>query len=334
MTATKSESNKTIQFPLAKSLYRIFSVATGAFFLYYFIHLFDEFPKVRPFDILSKLDFVLVLTAFFAYLIAHFLRAIRFAVLIGRQDFSLFRLVFLQYYTNAINLVVPFKLGEVYRIITFNKLIKDDNRIVLTVITEKTLDLLLLFVWALLALLFLGQAHAALNIIIWILSGLISASLIIFFVLPENIKTLNVFLAKRYNTQWVVAALSITDRIFTIIANIKHTLRQNASTILLLTLSIWFLEVVSFCYLLPFMLIKSQIWLVSILVFLSSLIPSVSLGLGGLQLGFSVLENQVNDFNSLIISFTYQMLIFAPAVLFGFVLYFVVSVSEKKSVIK
>jgi hypothetical protein len=266
-----------------------------------------------------------------AYLLSHVLRAIRFAVLLGRQDYSIFKLVYLQFYTNAINLIFPFKLGEVYRIVAFNKLIKDDKKLILTVITEKTLDLLLLFVWALVAILILGQEIVALNIVLWILLFLISGSLILFFVLPENIRTFNIFIAKRYNTKWTITVLSLTNKIMRVITNIKSTLRTNASTITLLTFLIWFFEVLGFCYLLPFMLEKSQVWLVSILVFLSSLIPSVSLGLGGLQLGFSAIENNTSQFNSLIISLTYQAFIFAPAVVFGFILYLFVSLKKDSS---
>ena len=314
-----------------KTLYRIFTIAAGVFFLYYFVHLFDELPKIKLNEILSQLNYFYVVGSLIAYLLSHILRAIRFAVLLGRQDYSLFKLVYLQFYTNAINLVFPFKLGEVYRIVAFNKLIKDDKKLILTVVTEKTLDLLLLFVWALVAILILGQEIVALNIVLWILLFLISGSLILFFVLPENIRTFNIFIAKRYNTKWTITVLSLTNKIMRVITNIKSTLKANASTITLLTFSIWLFEVLGFCYLLPFMLEKSQVWLISILVFLSSLIPSASLGLEGLQLGFSAMQNHTSQFNSLVISLTYQAFIFAPAVVFGFILYLFVSLKRNSS---
>jgi hypothetical protein len=314
-----------------KTFYRFFTIAAGVFFLYYFIHLFDELPKIDLVEVLSKLNYFYIIISLCAYLFSHILRAIRFAILLGRQDYSIFKLVYLQFYTNAINLIFPFKLGEVYRIVAFNKLIKDDKKLILTVITEKTLDLLLLFVWAMVAILFLGKEIVALNIVLWILLSLIIGSLILFFVLPENIRTFNIFIAKRYNAKWTINVLSLTKKIMSVITNIKSTLRANVSTITLLTFSIWIFEVIGFCYLLPFMLEKSQVWLVSILVFLSSLIPSASLGLGGLQLGFSSMENNTSQFNTLIISLTYQAFIFAPAVVFGFILYLYVSFKKDSS---
>jgi len=301
-----------------KILYKIFSVVVGLFFLYYFLHLFDELPKIDLGEILKEINYFYVFCSLLAYLISHALRGIRIAVLMGRQDYSLWKLIYLQFYTNGINLIFPFKLGEVYRIIEFNKLIKDNKKLVLTVITEKTLDLLLLFSWALLAIVLLGQKIVELNIVLWIISSLIIFSLIIFFVLPENIRTINLFVAKRYNSKWVVNLLSLTNNISNVIANIKHTLRTNASTIILLTVLIWMFEVLGFTYLLPFMVVKTQVWLVSILVFLSSLIPNVALGLGSLQLGFSAMDSHIN---SLVISLTYQAFIFSPAVLIGFMLY-------------
>lgn len=250
----------------------------------------------------------------------------------GRQDYSLWKLIYLQFYTNGINLILPFKLGEVYRVLEFNKIIKDSNRLLLTIITEKTLDLLLLFIWALIAILILGQKIIALNFVIWILLALIISSFLILFVVPENIRSINIFLAKRYNSKWIIRVLALTDRVATVIANIKETLKGNASTILLLTFSIWFFEMLGFTYLIPFMAEKSQVWLLSILVFLSSLIPSLTMGTGGLQLSFSALSYGTAD-NGLVISLTYQAFIFAPAVLLGFLLHLYMITKKKNSVL-
>ena len=280
-------------------------------------------------DFLLEVNWLYVGISLLAYLLSHALRALRIAILMGRQDYSLLKLVYLQYYTNGINLILPFKLGEVYRIIEFNKIIKDNNKLVLTVIAEKTLDLLVLFIWAILAISFLGNGIVELKIVIWVISALIMFSMGIFFVLPENLKTLNLVIAKRYNTRTVIYILSLTTRILKVISNIKIILKSNFSTISLITLMIWLLEVVGFAYLLPFMAEKVQVWLLSILVFLSSLIPSASLGLGGLQLGFSSLDYKANQFNSLLISLTYQAFIFSPAVLLGLLLHMVVSLNKK-----
>ena len=311
------------------NIYKIITVAIGVLFLFYFIHLFDELPKINFRDFLLEVNWLYVGISLLAYLLSHALRALRIAILMGRQDYSLLKLVYLQYYTNGINLILPFKLGEVYRIIEFNKIIKDNNKLVLTVIAEKTLDLLVLFIWAILAISFLGNGIVELKIVIWVISALIMFSMGIFFVLPENLKTLNLVIAKRYNTRTVIYILSLTTRILKVISNIKIILKSNFSTISLITLMIWLLEVVGFAYLLPFMAEKVQVWLLSILVFLSSLIPSASLGLGGLQLGFSSLDYKANQFNSLLISLTYQAFIFSPAVLLGLLLHMVVSLNKK-----
>jgi hypothetical protein len=312
-----------------RTLYNIFSVLVGLFFFYYFLHLFDELPKIDLKEILAEMNYLYVFGSLAAYLFSHVLRGLRIAVLMGRQDYSLWKLMYLQFYTNAINLIFPFKFGEVYRIVEFNKLIHDKKKLVLTIVTEKTIDLLILFSWALLAIVLLGQNIVALKTVLWVISSLIAFSLIIFFVLPENIRTVNLVIAKRYNSKWVIRLLAMTTNISHVIANIKHTLRMNASTIVLLTFLIWIFEVMGFTYLLPFLAIKSQIWLLSILVFLSSLIPSVSLGLGSLQLGFSTLDYHTSQFNSLLISITYQTFIFSPAVLIGFLLYLYVNVKRK-----
>jgi len=316
-----------------KHIYKILTVVIGILFLVYFSKLFKELPKINFGAILSQVNYVLVAFSLLAYLISHVIRAIRVVVLMGRQDYSLWKLIYMQFYTNGINLILPFKLGEVYRVIEFNKLIKDSNRLLLTIITEKTLDLLLLFVWALIAILFLGQDIAVLKTVVYILLFLIISSLIILFVVPENIRSINLFLAKRYNSKWVVRVLALSDRVATVIANIKLTLKGNASTIILLTFAIWFFEMLGFTYLLPFMADKSQVWLLSILVFLSSLIPSVSMGIGGLQLSFAAMNYGSSAFNSLAISLTYQAFIFSPAVLLGLLLHLYMVTKKKNAIL-
>jgi hypothetical protein len=302
-------------------LYKAISVAVGVLFLIYFFDLFDELPNINFHEILQEINYFYVFLSLAAYLFSHFLKALRIAVLIGRQDYSLWKLIYMQYYTNGINLILPFKLGEAYRIVEFNKLVKDYNKVVLAVITEKTLDLLLLFPWAILSITLLSKNRGELSIVIWIVCALIVFSLIIFFVLPENIRAFNLLIAKRYNNKSVVKILAATSKLSNVIESTKLTLRSNVSTISLLTILIWLFEVMGFVYMLPYMVEKTQIWLLSILVFLSGLIPSASLGLGGLQLGFAALQYRTDQTSSLTYSLTYQAFIFSPAVFLGFVLY-------------
>ena len=65
-------------------------------------------------------------------------------------------------------------------------------------------------------------------------------------------------------------------------------------------------------------------------VFLSSLIPSGSLGLGGLQLAFYLIYVVQPDFPYLALSMVYQFFIFFPAIILAFVIYIIMKLKKLK----
>ena len=255
------------------------------------------------------------------YLFSHFLRSLRIAVMLGRQNYSLTNLIAKQYYTNGINLIFPFKLGEFYRILEFNKLVGDYNTSLITVIAERSIDFLILFSGLFLSLLFLNYQLIQLEYTIIIGCIFIFSVLFIYYVLPENIKAFNLFIAKRYNGKWVISVLSKTSRLYHIILNLKDILSKRYSTVIALSLLIWGSEVFGFYYVFGYLASYKILILLAFLVFLSSIIPSGSMGLGGLQLAFFLISNLDPAFKYLEFSFIYQLFVFLPAILIGFIIY-------------
>jgi hypothetical protein len=256
-----------------------------------------------------------------AYLFSHFLRSLRVAIMIGRQDFSLINLVGKQFYTNGINLILPFKLGEVYRIVEFNKIFKDPERTFLTIIAERSIDFLFLFS-GLFAALYLTE-YNILDLQLTILIGclFIASVLFIYYVLPENIRWLKLFLAKRYSKNWVVKVLGLIHKFYTVIINIKLILKRKLSTIILLTTLIWLSEIAGLFFITDYLTEWPYFLLLAFFVFLSSLIPSGSLGLGALQFAFYLIYLIKPGFPHLALSMIYQFFIFLPAILIAFGIY-------------
>ncbi|MFQ3577303.1 MAG: hypothetical protein SNJ77_12790, partial [Cytophagales bacterium] len=89
------------------------------------------------------------------------------------------------------------------------------------------------------------------------------------------------------------------------------------------TVAIWSFEVLGFLYLLPLLAKPITILALSVFVFLSSLIPTLTLGLGSIQLAFQSVETNDLALNNWIISFSYQLFIFSPAVILGLIVYFI-----------
>ncbi|MFQ3577259.1 MAG: lysylphosphatidylglycerol synthase domain-containing protein, partial [Cytophagales bacterium] len=196
--------------------YQIFSIFIGIGFLYFFYQLFQQNESSNFVGLLGSLNPIYLILSLLFYLVSHFLRGLRIAILMGRQDYSLLTLTKMQFYTNAINLVIPFKLGEIYRIIEFNKLFKEKEKLILSILTEKAVDLVLLLFWAVLAIYFMNdQVLPIFDISILMILAVLFITFV-FFVVPENIKYFNLFIAKRYTN-------SKTNKILRVSTSVTQT---------------------------------------------------------------------------------------------------------------
>lgn len=313
-----------------KFLYKIITVIVGVLFLYSIFNLIVSTQDLNVLPHLNRLDPVKVIFSCVAYLTSHFLRSIRVALMVGRQDYGLINLIGQQYYTNGINLILPFKLGEFYRIIEFNKIIRDSERTFLTIVAERALDFLVLFVGLFASLYFIDYNPVSVKFTIGVGATFIVGVLLLYYVIPENIRSLNLFVAKRYSRKWTVQLLSISHKIYTVINSIKDIFRTKASSILILTIAIWSLELMGLFFVTDYLVEWKYIVILGFFVFLSSLIPSGSLGLGGLQLAFYLVYKVQPDFPYLALSMVYQFFIFFPAIILAFIIYVIMKVKKSK----
>ncbi len=313
-----------------KFLYKIITVAVGVLFLYTIFNLILKTQDLNVLPHLSKLDPLKVVLSCAAYLVSHFLRAIRVALMVGRQDYGLINLIGKQYYTNGINLILPFKLGEFYRILEFNKIIRDSERTFLTIIAERALDFFFLFVGLFVALYFVDYNPVNVKFTIIIGGIFIGGVLVLYYVVPENIRAFNLFIAKRYSKQWTIRFLAVSHKVYTVIVSIKEIFSRKASSILLLTIAIWSFEMMGLLFVTDYMVEWKYIVILAFFVFLSSLIPSGSLGLGGLQLAFYLIYVVQPDFPYLALSMVYQFFIFFPAMILAFVIYIIMKLKKLK----
>lgn len=313
-----------------KFLYKIITVLVGVLFLYTIFNLIVKTQDLNVLPHLNKLDPLKVVLSCAAYLISHFLRSIRVALMVGRQDYGLINLIGKQYYTNGINLILPFKLGEFYRILEFNKIIRDSERTFLTIIAERALDFFFLFVGLFVALYFVDYNPVNVKFTIIIGAIFIGGVLVLYYVVPENIRAFNLFIAKRYSTRWTIRFLAVSHKIYTVIVSIKEIFRRKASSILLLTIAIWSFEMMGLLFVTDYLVEWKYIVILAFFVFLSSLIPSGSLGLGGLQLAFYLIYVVQPDFPYLALSMVYQFFIFFPAMILAFVIYIIMKLKKLK----
>ena len=110
----------------------LIKVLLGLLVLYFIFNILNNVNDINLKSLMGQLDPFKVIISILAYLLSHFVRVLRFSLMLGRQNYSIIQLIKTQYFTNSINLLLPFKLGEIYRIVEFEKTIKNYQKTFLT----------------------------------------------------------------------------------------------------------------------------------------------------------------------------------------------------------
>ena len=292
----------------------IIGIALFLYISYSFMHHTYDFHAI-----ISTLNYCNILLACFLYMLSHLLRSIRLVLLVNSDTIKTRSLIRMQYYTNGINLALPFKLGEIYRIIELNKLTGDIIKSSLVIVSERLLDFLIIFALLLVCLLSFNVIGEFRNLYFLTFLFLVIVYMI-FFLLPENISSIKLLLAKKYNLKMINKLLKIMDGFTILVKQTKNIYRKKFFTILLFTISIWALEILVFFIL--FSQFNYEILLfLGVLVFLSSLLPNGPIGVGGLQIAFYWISTLTSFDNYIESSLLYILVIFMPAVAVTILLY-------------
>lgn len=303
---------------ILKILNKSISILIGLFFLFYIYKNATTGFKIDEIShYLVEIGFIKLFASSLFYLMSHLLRSLRISVMLEQQNYSLSALIGRQFYTNAVNLVVPFKLGEIYRITEINKLVKDLNKSFITIVAERSIDFFILFCGLFISLLVENYQLFQLKYTIGIGIFFITSVLFVYFVLPENIRSINLFLAKRHKGPLIISFLAASSRIYFVIDQLRKVFKKRYSTILLLSLLIWSFEILGFIYVFGFISNIKIDLLLAFMVFLSSLIFVNSLGLAGIHLAFYIVSTLEPGFMHLEMSYIYQFIIFGPAIFIG-----------------
>lgn len=308
-----------------KFLVKIFNLALGVVLIIavtnYIISYSPSLSNISNFTSISNLVF-----AFLIYNCSHLIRSIRLTILTNLDSVSLREIVKMQYYTNGINLVLPFKLGEIYRIIEFNRILKNGLFSTVVIAAERSGDFFLIFSALLICIVSFGIIDTLfVAFVVGILFLL--AMPVIFFILPENIKSIKILLLKRYNTRVINKLIFFLDSFTIFITKIKSLYWNKIFTIVLLSLLIWSLEVGAI-YILFNQLSFKYILLLSVLIFLSSLLPNGPAGYGGIQLAFYSVSLITNFPYFIEASIIYTASTFIPAILISSFMHIVIKTTE------
>ena len=304
-----------------KTLIRLIYIALGCALLYYATTLLQN--ALGQGGIPTDVPILLVMASAACYFLSHIMRAMRLVILAEDPSISLRGLMTEQFKANGVNLALPFRLGEAYRVVFFKPFFKSYYRSFIFLLTERIFDfsaVLLLFHLAC----WWGNIHSPMFVYVNLFTGFVVALIIGFFFMAEDtLLILHRLVLSRYTTPWAVKFVSLSGQIIQAIRDVKAILNKRVAACLAFTSAIWALEVAAF---MMFIHILNDNWdallALSSLVSLSSLLPSGPAGYGGVQMAFHGVGQVWGPTYLVAYSLWYNLFIFLPAIILAVILFF------------
>ncbi len=287
----------------------------------------DEIKKVT-----SELSVFSILLAIFLYFLSHLFRVMRLLLLSPNPTISIRELCIEQIKANGVNLMVPFRMGESYRVIVFKKFFSSYTNSFVILVCERLLDIIFIASILFIATIFSDIQLEILNPVITTTSILLLIILLMYFSLEEFLAVIHKIFLSKQTTRTTLAIIINTSRFIKILKKTKEIFTSKLSSCILITIVIWTLEILVFYILFRFLELDILIMVfLAICIALSSLLPNGPAGYGGVQLAFYLIGISIG-FDSLInYSFAYNIYIFGTAITVSGILFFITLLNSKKN---
>ena len=300
-----------------KYLYLIF----GLIFLFYISTIVDLDAKIIG-NIFKELNYLSLFIAILLYLLSHTARVLRLIILNPISDYSIRGLWREQYKANGVNLLLPFKLGESYRLIYFRTFFGSYFNSFAVLLCERFLDLLIIAIILTTCIFFSSLSLPSLDYILFGSLLLLLVIGLVYYSLDELMLIIHkVFIEKKSNI-FNLFIVNLTSNLLKAIRKIKKILNQKSASCLAVSFLIWSLEISAFFVF--FDVLDGQIDLLiflAIAVSLSSLLPNGPMGYGGIQLAFYSIGLATNNPDLINYSVIYSLFIFGSGLLLAGILF-------------
>jgi hypothetical protein len=175
----------------------------------------------------------------FMFLLIHIFKALRFYLIMMENKVELTQFIRLYLKTTLVNILFPFKLGEIFRIYAFGKHIKNYRFSTLGVITERFFDACILL---LLLVPFEVIKFKEVNLVSIYLLLFVCITSLLFFGFQSTYLYLNKFLITRAATQKGITALKYLEISRRWHQHIKELIKGRSFFLLVLSLAAWVTE--------------------------------------------------------------------------------------------
>jgi len=300
-----------------KYLYLVFGIICIAY-----VSSLVDFDINKINDIFKNLNYFNLSLAIFLYLLSHSARVLRLIILNPITDYSIRGLWREQYKANGVNLLLPFKLGESYRLIYFRSFFGSYFNSFAVLLCERFLDLLTIFIILSICIFFSSLSIPSLDYILFGSLILLLIIMLIYYSLEELTSIIHRIFIQKQTNSFNGFVINLTGNLIKAIKKLKKILNQKYASCLTVSFVIWSLEISAFFIF--FDVLNGQLDLIIFLalaVSLSSLLPNGPLGYGGIQLAFYSVGIAAHNPDLVNYSIIYSVFIFGSGLIVASILF-------------
>ncbi len=214
-----------------KTIYLFINLIMFSIIIYYLF-----FANNNIFDVNIKY----MLFAIIPFLCIHLLRIVRQYIILMENKIKISRLTRAYLKSSLTNTVVPFKIGELFKIYLYGYEMNNYKKSFIGVLVDKFFDALLLLIILITAEIYYAQPLSIITILLLIFTGLV----IIFYISFENTYNfLNKYLILNKNSELCIKCLKILDEAKNIFFDVKDMIKDRVILILSLTMLSWIFEI-------------------------------------------------------------------------------------------
>ncbi|MBB5192459.1 hypothetical protein HNQ50_003200 [Silvimonas terrae] len=176
------------------------------------------------------------------YLIGHGFRAARLMLLIGDYRVGIKKIALVHFFTAGVSVLLPFKLGEIYRVAELSNLLNDMQKAVLGVWIERAYDIAILCVLLGVVAFGGGPWSNSLGLLLVISTIFVVGTVVVFGILPYNVNELALYMVRRYRSPGSVRVLQGISLFKEFTDAASRMLSRKKTILLLITALIWACE--------------------------------------------------------------------------------------------
>lgn len=187
------------------------------------------------------LNFKYMIIAIIPFILIHFFRIIRQYIILMEEKMKMKQLIKSYLLSSITNSILPFRIGELYKIYLYGYEIKNYKKSTVAVILDKFFDCVILLIAFIIIEMITKEQLSTITIILLIFVVLIA---IIYIAFESTYTFLNKYLIINKNSKFAIKCLKFLDETKEIYALIKNMISKREILIIIFTLLSWICEII------------------------------------------------------------------------------------------